>query len=79
MQKELRRAFGGGDREKARVACLFDGLAAKFLKDDKTLGRKDDKFVSGKEAISRHSERLAKNLRNIVIRFFGLKLLLSSE
>ena len=26
-----------------------------------------------------HSERLAKNLRNIVIRFFGLKLLLSSE
>ena len=58
MQKELRRAFGGGDREKARVACLFDGLAAKFLKDDKTLGRKDDKFVSGKEAISRHSEAL---------------------
>ena len=27
----------------------------------------------------RHSERLAKNLRNIAIRFFGLKLLLSSE
>ena len=34
-------------------------LAAKFLKDDKTIRRKDDKFET--EAISRHSERQRKN------------------
>ena len=59
------------------AAKQLGSQAAKFLKDVRAIRRKDDK--SETEAISRHSERLAKNLRNIVIRFFGLKLLLSSE
>ena len=59
MQKEFRRAFGGGgNQEKVRVACLFDDLVAKFVKDVRTIRRKDDKFVSGKDAISCHSEAL---------------------
>ena len=45
IKKSLR---GGGNREKARVACLFDGLAAKFVKDVRAIRRKDDKFETEK-------------------------------
>ena len=54
----LEEPSGGGKRGEARVACLFDDLAAKFVKDVRTIRRKDDKFET--EAICRHSERLAK-------------------
>ena len=68
MGNLFRNAFGGGNRSEAReivrgadlAAKQLGSEAAKVVKDAKTLGRKDDKFVSGKEAISRHSERLAK-------------------
>ena len=48
---------------------MFDDLAAKFVKDVRTIRRKDDKFET--EAICRHSERLAKksafNLAEVLI------------
>ena len=91
-KSDVKFAFGGGgncgvERDIVRGA----GEAAKFLKDDRTIRRKDDK--SETEAIcrhskgnnnfipknlllnnqeidnscnSRHSERLAKNLLNIL-------------
>ena len=49
---------GGGNRGEARDIVRGADLAAKFLKDDRTIRRKDDKFET--EAICRHSERLAK-------------------
>ena len=49
---------GGGNRSEARVALNLADL------DAKTIRRKGDKFVSGKEAISRYSDRLAKKLTN---------------
>ena len=51
-------------------------LAAKFLKDAKTIGRKGYKSVSGKDAISRHSERLAKESSdtNNLIQLQGIKI-----
>ena len=49
---------GGGNRGVARDIVRGAGEAAKFLKDVRTIRRKDDK--SETEAICRHSERLAK-------------------
>ena len=49
---------GGGNRDVARDIVRGAGEAAKFLKDVRTIRRKDDK--SETEAICRHSERLAK-------------------
>ena len=52
----IRRAFGGGGNR-----CIaHDVEVVKFLKDDRTIRRKDDKFKTEIVAISRHSERLAK-------------------
>ena len=64
---------GGGNRREARdIVCGAD-LAAKFLKDDRTIRRKDDK--SETEAISRHSERLAKESSNTnLIQLQGMKI-----
>ena len=56
-RSEIRRAFGGGGkRHGVRVACLFDGLAAKqlgseaakFVKDVRTIRRKGDKSETEK-------------------------------
>ena len=49
---------GGGNRDEARDIVRGAGETAKFLKDDRAIRRKVDKFET--EAISRHSERLAK-------------------
>ena len=38
--------------------------AARFLKDARTIRRKGDKFVSGKDAIARHSE-VRQNRKNL--------------
>ena len=57
MSKKFRRAFGG-NRSKARDIVRGVGEAIKVVKDDRTIRREDDK--SETEAISRHSERLAK-------------------
>ena len=48
---------GGGNRDEARDIVRGAGEAAKFVKDVRTIRRKDDK--SETEAICRHSERLA--------------------
>ena len=61
MRNLFRNAFGGGgNRGVGRDIVRKIELAAKFLKDAKTIRRKDDKFETEIVAISRHSERIAK-------------------
>ena len=50
---------GGGKRREARDIVRGADLATKFLKDVRTIRRKDDK--SETEAICRHSERQRRN------------------
>ena len=83
MKEEYRRALGGGGnrceardiiRKNKLAAKQFGSEAAKFLKDDRTIRRKDDK--SKTEAIRRHSERLAKESSdtNNLIQLQGIKI-----
>ena len=55
------RSSGGGNREEVHDIVRGAGEAAKFLKDDRAIRRKDDK--SETEAISRHSE-VRQNRKN---------------
>lgn len=56
----FRRAFGGGgNRGVVRVACLFDDLAAKFVKDVRAIRRKDDKFETEKVVLVDSSDEYA--------------------
>ena len=68
-EKFIQKSFrGGGNRSEARVALNLADL------DVKTISRKGDKFET--EAISRHSERLAKESSdtNNLIQLQGIKI-----
>ena len=62
----FRRAFGGG-------ACLFDDLAAKFVKGVRTIRRKDDKSETEKVVLvvsSNEHESIAEKAENCREQFF---------